>query len=158
MGIRWYGWAVTSDEARRARTDPWPVIRVADDRYDDPGWACTGFDKAWGEMQRLFSDPRREGVFNPRPAYWLVAGNVHYLPSGEYREHVGVLTAVQVRDISDDLATMTRADVRAFCRCWWPDEDRRWIEERYVGQFLDEAKEFAADSASRGHCAIYMIR
>jgi len=159
MGIRWYGWAVTADEAERARVDPWPVIRIADDRHDTPGWASAGFDKAWGPMQCLFSDPRREGVFNPRPAYSLVAGNVHYLDSGEYRAHVGILSARQVREISDDLETVSRADVRGFCRCWISDERARPVEEEeYLAQFIEEAKEFAADSASRGQCAIYIIR
>ena len=90
---------------RRARVDPWPVIRVADDRWDSPGWEGIGFDKALGADTTPVLRPTAGGAFRPRPAYSLVAGNVHYLPSGECREHVGVLSAQQVRDISDDLET-----------------------------------------------------
>jgi hypothetical protein len=159
MGIRWYGWAVTSDEAERARSDPWPVIRVADDRHDIPGWTDAYFDKAWRPMQCLFADPYREGAFKPRPAYSLVAGDVTYIETGEYSAHVGLVSAEQVRAISNDLEAVTRADVRAFCGHWFPDEsDRASMEERYVFQFLEEAKEFTADAASRGHWVIYVIR
>ena len=159
MGIRWYGWAVTSDEAERARAAPWPGIRVADERYDSPGWACAGFDKAWRSMQCLFADPRREGVFQPRPAFSLVEGDVTWVNEGEYEPHVGILSAQQVRAISDDLATVSHVDVRAYCRHWFPNAiDEPTPEEQYVTHYLEEAKEFAADSASRGHCAIYIIR
>ncbi len=46
MGIRYYGWAITDDEAAEAKTDPWPVIRRADHRHHEPGWTNTDFDKA----------------------------------------------------------------------------------------------------------------
>ena len=113
MGIRWYGWDVTAEEAERARLDPWAVIRIADDRHDVPGWSITDLDKAWLPLQRLFSDPRHERVFQPRPGFSLVEGDVRNLSSGEYEAHIGILSAEQVRIISDDLELVSRYDVRA---------------------------------------------
>ena len=159
MGIRWYGWDVTAEEAERARLDPWAVIRIADDRHDVPGWSITDLDKAWLPLQRLFSDPRHERVFQPRPGFSLVEGDVRYLSSGEYEAHIGILSAEQVRIISDDVELVSRFDVRAFCRSWNADGPRRAVsEEGYVLQFLEQAKDFAADAASRGHCVMYAIR
>ncbi|HEX7373982.1 MAG TPA: DUF1877 family protein [Steroidobacteraceae bacterium] len=154
MGIRWYGWEITAEESQRAAADPWPVIREADKRCGDPSWAVTDFDKAWVGMQRLFSDPTRAGSFTPRPAYELVAGDVTY-PNGYadgYDAYIGLIPARRVPVIARDLRTVTDADLRSYGEAWGPCDYR---EE--VAYFLDVAREFADDVASRGHDVMYAI-
>lgn len=156
MGIRYYGWAVTSDEVIEAMDDPWPVIRRADQRHDIPGWTNTDFDKAWWRMQQLFSPdwPRT------RPAYDLVAGNVTY-PHGYdkgYLPHVGVLAPDRVPEIARDLATVRREDVRELCeQLCYGDAEERASDEDYVSYYLTEARNFVDDAAARGHGIVYAI-
>lgn len=155
MGIRWYGWEISREELRRAESDPWPVIRAADARSYDPDWGVIGMDKAWSGMQRLFSDPSESGHFQPRPAFGLVAGNVTYPDGacGEYLPYIGLLDEDSVRQIAQDLQTVSDADLRADAEAWepcgYPSE---------LSHFVPIAREFTADAASRGHCLIYVIR
>lgn len=155
MGIRWYGWEITANEARRAATDPWPVIREADQRYADPSWAAAGFDKAWTGMQRLFSEPAGTGRFTPRPAFELVAGDVTYPDGYEagYEPYVGLIPARRVHAIARDLHTVTEADIRRYGEAWAP---LGYANE--LDHFLRVAREFTDDVSSRGHDIIYVIR
>lgn len=155
MGIRYYGWAITSQEVEDARVDLWPVIHRADDRHDTPGWANTDLDKAWRPLQDLFSDPRHQQTFTPRPALELVAGEVTYPRGYEYGylPHAVALAADRVREIATDLALVTRFDVRAYSLSW-----HRTHDEDYVLCHLKRAQAFALDAASRGHGVVYMIR
>lgn len=155
MGIRYYAWEITDSELAEARTDPWPVIYRADGRFHDPEWANIGLDKAWVELQRLLSDPRCRGVFEPRPAYEFFAGNVTYPDGYErgYEAHVGLLSATQVRTAQQDLATVTTGDVFVAAVSW----GRSFCAD-YALTYLQEAQEFAADVTSRGNSMVYVIR
>lgn len=162
MGIRWYGWAVTPEEAEIARTEPWAAIRLADKRDDQSGWTNAGLDKAWRFMQQLFADEgegcraRRPAHGRaPRPAYDLVAGDVTY-PNGYdagYLPHIGILRAERVREISRDLATISPSAIKSyFLGRGQP------AEVDCVSEYIKQAHDFTADAASRGHAVVYMIR
>ncbi|MGI8415577.1 MAG: DUF1877 family protein [Nakamurella sp.] len=171
MGIRWYGWAVTPEEAEIARTEPWTVIRLADERHDRSGWTNADLDKAWRYMQQLFAD-ENEGCWarrrpahgrGPRPAYGralrpaydLVAGDVTY-PNGYeagYLPHIGILQAERVREISHDLATISTSAIKSYFL-----GQGQPAEVDYVGEYMKQARDFTADAASRGHAVVYMIR
>lgn len=158
MGIRYYGWAITDDEAAEAETEPWPVIRRADRRGDEPGWTNTCFDKAWPLLQRLFTP---EGVRQPRPGYELVAGDVTY-PYGYlegYEPYVGVIARDRVPAIARDVASVSRSDVRLFCSgLRYGDQQLRRDDEGYLAYHLAKAQTFTADAAARGHAILYLIR
>lgn len=155
MGIRWYGWEISPEEARQAALDPWPIIRIADRRYGDPRWGVIDLDKAWVGMQRLFSDPRHTGNPVPRAAFGLVAGDVTY-PLGYsdgYEPYVAVIDVATVRAIARDLAKVDDGDVRAYAEAWAP---LGYPEE--IQHFIPVARSFAEDAAARGNCIIYVIQ
>ena len=157
MGIRYYGWSISRDEVIEAKTDPWPVIRRADQRHDLPDWTNTDFDKAWPLLQRLFSPdwPRSR-----RPGYELVAGNVTYPDTARlgYLPHIGVLDPVRVLAVAEDVASVGPEDVRELSAgLCYDDESRREVERDYLAYYLGEAQSFTADAAARGHGILYSI-
>lgn len=140
------------DELERAKTEPWPVIRTADARHDDPDWGVVGFDKAWGGMQGFFLMSSDIGRFRRRPAYDLVAGDVHYVNAGEYTEYIGLLTAETVREIARDLAQVTDAEIDDYAGA---TGGHHYAKE--LRHYISIAKRFVTDAAHRNHCIAYMI-
>lgn len=121
MGIRWYGWEITPEEARTAPRDPWPVIRLADTRHDDPNWGSPISTRS-GSVCSVCSRTPDAPAGRWRAASSLVAGDVTY-PYGYadgYEQYVAATDAATVREIARDLAHIDEGDVRTYAEAWGP--------------------------------------
>jgi len=157
MGIRYSAYPVQATDIELARREPRHFINDNplvgfDGPYDE--WFHLDLDKSWHYLQRLFtwphSSPAERGLE-------LVEGNVHYLNSGEYEPHFGVLDPDQVDQVARAIFWTDKVDVLAMLIAENRSGDRLRDDTAYVGHHLEAAKRFTARVAEAGHGLIYSI-
>lgn len=178
MGIRYYGYAFEADMTERALVDPHSILSsdpLADAWGLEPHAAISAIrperaapkrdfldlDKAWSHLQWVTRPRNVESGWDeilrpPRPAHRMFEGR----PTMTDRGHlpwVRALSPAEVREVAEDLATITDDDAAAIMRCQCqgyrdPDE-----EVPYAMPYLTRAREFVAGLVGTGRGMVYTI-
>lgn len=175
MGIRYYAYAFDGDQTESALAEPRSFIGadpLADAFGLPPGFTegYTDFeqgppeaemlylDKVWNNLQRMTKPSRPDG--QARPAYRMFEGAVTPVDSGwaEWRPWLRVIAPDEVKDIADDLDTLTDADFIPFYSVHGDatDEDRA-SERAGVAQFVSRAISFLRGLERTERGFVYMI-
>jgi len=126
--------------------------------FDDDDWRdrWLDLDKAWRDLQRLFTCP------HPGPGEIcldLVRGNVTY-PDGwqnGYLSHYDVLCPDQVANVARTISMIDKVDVLAMYVENGRVNDRLRDDVSYIGLFLERATKYVADRAEAGEGIVYRI-
>jgi hypothetical protein len=112
-------------------------------------------DKCWRDLQILFSG---DGTSPERSASALVKGQVTHTHEG-WIAHIAVLDPVQVRNMSEDLATITPIEVRSVLTAKpalaLNDDFEKEVE--YVSHYLRAALAFTTGLSELGNGLVYTI-
>ncbi|MEJ7648557.1 MAG: DUF1877 family protein [Nakamurella sp.] len=112
-------------------------------------------DKAWRDFQFLFDATDREAG---RPAGRLVISDPGLLTMLPYEPTRRLVSAAHVAEAAADLATVSADEVRALVRRQRPSDQRADCgEQRYVTDYLEQAKEHTQRLADQGLALRYYI-
>ena len=173
MGIRYYAYAVDSEQTGKALADPLTVVGsdpLADAFGLEPGFTqgVTDFrqslperdllylDKAWTYLQRLTA-PSSPGA-SVRAAFRMFEGQVTYAADGfTWRPWVRALPPHEVALIAQDLETISDHDIKASLSGFYSPGQGLESELAYATAFLHKATGFVHAAASDGRGFAYMI-